>query len=263
MRRSFLPGKLHGTTACLLVSSSSYRRYFRGSYDPFCISLGGRRTYVITDPKHIAEACKKTKELSFDAFVDMVMGVVGVSQPARTTMWSAAVGETKKSVPSAIRAWVREDMQRGAVSERLYANFLLELDTCMHPAHDWKFSKQAPVGKGGTHSLLRWTGNIFLAGSTNALFGHALPANEPGLTESFQDFNLNAWMLLFHYPKFLSKIAHDGKDGSVNALTTYFGLPLEQRKDAAPFLLRSEAEMRAHGISTRDIASVLFKVFWA
>lgn len=207
------------------------------------------------DPRDIAETYKKTKELNFDAFVNQVMGYVGVSDHARMTMWSTSVPSTNLSVPNSIRSWVRQDLQRGPASEPLYADFLKELDQTLLAT--------AGNGSAARQSLLRWTGDIIVTASTNALFGPICLQNAPELLEAFHMFNHHAWKLLFQYPRVLSATAHDAKDGSVGALTKYFELPKEQRKGAVNFILQSEDEMRRNGIGSRDIAAVLFKLYWA
>lgn len=240
-----------------MCSPNITRNYFPVPAQPFSVLIGGRRTYIILDPRHIAETYKKTKEMLFDAYVDQVMGYVDVSQHARTTMWNTTVPETDLSVPNSVRSWVRADMVQGPSSRRFYADFLAELDRVLQ--------KDSPftTGRGAHHGMLKWTGDIIVIVSTNCFFGTACFRHSPELLDAFHTFNHNAWKLLFRYPRVLSRVSHDAKDACVRALTKYFELPRDERRDAAPFVLRSEHEMRKNGISSRDIAAVLFKLYWA
>lgn len=233
------------------------RTYFHTPEQPFSVLIGGRRTYIILDPRHIAETYKKTKEMLFDAYIDQVMGYVDVSQSARDIMWNSMVDETSLSVPNSVRSWVRADMVQGPTSRRFYTDFLSELDSVLR--NDSAFT----TGNGHIHGMLKWTGDIIVMVSTNAFFGTSCFAHSPELLDAFHTFNHHAWKLLFRYPKILSKTAHDAKDICVQSLTKYFELPQHQRQDATPFVLRSEIEMRKNGISSRDIAAVLFKLYWA
>jgi hypothetical protein len=233
------------------------RNYFQTPSQPFSVLVGGRRTYIILDPRHIAETYKKTKEMLFDAYVDQVMGYVTVSQQSRDIMWNTIVTETSLSVPNSVRSWVRKDMAPGLSSRSFYEDFLSELDRVLQQKS--RFTTE----KGDIHGMLKWTGDIIVIVSTNSFFGTAVFEHAPELLDAFHTFNHHAWKLLFRYPKILSKTAHDAKDSCIRALTKYFELPQEKRLDAAPFVLRSEDEMRKHGISSRDIAAVLFKLYWA
>ncbi|KAH6954504.1 cytochrome P450 [Fusarium avenaceum] len=233
------------------------RNYFKTPSQPFSVLVGGRRTYIILDPRHIAETYKKTKEMLFDAYVDQVMGYVTVSQQSRDIMWNTIVTDTSVSVPNSVRSWVRKDMAPGPSSRSFYEDFLLELDRVLQQKSEFT------TGTGEIHGMLKWTGDIIVIVSTNSFFGTAVFEHAPELLDAFHTFNHHAWKLLFRYPKILSKTAHDAKDSCIHALTKYFELSTEKRLDAAPFVLRSEEEMRKHGISSRDIAAVLFKLYWA
>lgn len=208
------------------------------------------------DPKHIIETYKKTEELSFDMFIDQTMGLVGVSDQARKIMWSTIVPAKKMSVPSSIRQWARDDLQKGPASEHFYTHCLKNLDNLLR-------ADMNPNLVTSKATLLKWTGDIIVTASTNAMFGTVCLGNAPELLQAFQDFNHNAWMLLFQYPKIFSMVAENAKDTSVNSLTKYFDLPQDKRPGAAEFIIRSENEMRKNGIGSRDIACVLFKLYWA
>ncbi|KAF5025868.1 hypothetical protein F66182_2050 [Fusarium sp. NRRL 66182] len=230
------------------------RNHFQIPAQPFSVLIGGRRTYIILDPRHIAETYKKTKEMLFDAYIDQVMGYVEVSQEARNIMWNSFVAETSSSVPNSVRAWVRADMIQGPSSRKFYDDFLSELDSVL------QYKSPFTTGKENRHGMLKWTGDIIVMVSTNSFFGSACFQHSPELLDAFHTFNHHAWKLLFRYPKILSKKAHKAKDICVASLTKYFEMPQDERRDAAPFVLRSEDEMRSHGIGSRDIAAVLFKL---
>ena len=195
------------------------------------------------------------------------MGLVGVSQPARSRMWSGTVPDTKLSVPNSIRHWVRVDLQSGSQTDILYEYFRKEVNRVVldsgRPTSQIYRAARLPNEPEGVMSLLKWSGDIIVASSTNALFGSVCLDRSPEILDAFHSFNHNAWKLLFQYPKKWSKEAHDGKDGTIDGLTRYFDMPKEQRPGTATFIARSESEMRAHGVESRDIASVIFKLFWA
>ncbi|PGH26883.1 hypothetical protein AJ80_01465 [Polytolypa hystricis UAMH7299] len=244
------------------------RKYFENALHPFSILIGGRKTYVVLNPKDVSETYKRTKDLSYDTFVDQVIGFIGASHEGRNKMWSATVEETKLSVPNTIRAWVRHDLQRGPRTIPLYSNFLDQVHQVLSvneppPPNPSCATTQKQVGQTGKVSLLDWTGDTVVTAFTNALFGRACLDNSPEMLEAFHKFNRKAWAVLFGYPKFLSPDPHVGKDAVVSGLAKYFDLPAEQKTDSTDFVGKSLAVMRANGMATRDIAAVLFNVYWA
>ncbi|EMT67639.1 cytochrome P450 [Fusarium oxysporum II5] len=237
----------------LLVAA---RSYFRIPAQPFSVLIGGRRTYVILDPHYIAETHQKTKELHFDAYIDQFMEYVSVSKKARDILWGTTVSETSLSVPNSLRSWIRADMTQTS-SRKFYSEFLLELDSVMQQGSSFT------TGKSSEHDMLKWTSDIIVKASTKSFFGNALFENSPGLVDDFRRFNRQTWKLLYKYPRFLSRTAYDSRDSAIDGLERYFKMPQDQRRDAAPFVIKAEDEMRRHGISDRDIAAVLFKLYWA
>ncbi|KAG4267397.1 hypothetical protein FPRO04_12957 [Fusarium proliferatum] len=237
----------------LLVAA---RSYFRIPAQPFSVLIGGRRMYVILDPRDIYETHQKTKEMHFDAYIDKFMQYVSVSEKARDILWGTTVTETSLSVPNSLRSWIRADMT-GTSSRKFYDESLSELNCVM------KQGSPFTTGKSNEHDMFKWTSDIIVGVSTRNFFGTALIQNSPGLVDDFREFNRQTWKLLYKYPRFLSRSAYDSRDAAIDALKRYFEMPQEQRRDAAPFVIKAEDEMRKHGISNRDIAAVLFKLYWA
>ncbi|VTT59180.1 unnamed protein product [Fusarium fujikuroi] len=237
----------------LLVAS---RSYFRTPAQPFSVLIGGRRMYVILDPRDISETHQKTKEMHFDAYIDKFMQYVSVSEKARDVLWGTTVTETSLSVPNSLRSWIRADMT-GTSSRKFYDESLSELNSVMQQGSPFT------TGKSNEHDMFKWTSDIIVRVSTRNFFGTALIENSPGLVDDFREFNRQTWKLLYQYPRFLSRSAYDSRDAAIEALKRYFEMPQDQRRDAAPFVIKAEDEMRKHGISNRDIAAVLFKLYWA
>jgi hypothetical protein len=142
-------------------------------------------------------------------------------------------------------------------SRKFYSDFLSELDSVLQRGSPFT------TGKRNEHDILKWTSDIIVKASTKSFFGTALFEKSPGLVDDFRMFNRQTWTLLYKYPRFLSRTAYDSRDSAIDALERYFEMPQDQRRDAAPFVIKAEDEMRKHGIINRDIAAVLFKLYWA
>ena len=56
-----------------------------------------------------------------------------------------------------------------------------------------------------TMSLHSWCRDVLLKAGTSAYFGERLLEMDPGLPQSFYEFDKNSWMLLYPVPKVFSK----------------------------------------------------------
>ena len=112
-------------------------------------------------------------------------------------------------------------------------------------------------------SLLNWCGDILVDAGTRAYWGERLLQIEPNLLRYFFDYDDRAWMLLFQYPRILSKDMYAAKGKIINALSKYYKLPKEERSDESWFVRTLEAEQRQIGIGEDDIAAIIMIVYWA
>ena len=258
------------TMSFLMSAHSSFvrgQKYFGNSCSAFTMRIAGRPTYVITNPNHVHEVYKNTTTVAFDPFIDLVMGYVGVSGQGREKLWEARVKDTKLDIPNSIRSWVRVSFQQGGLLETRYQYFLDEVYRCLLESGTidprTRTMCQEAVAEDGSVSLVKWAGNVIIISSTDALFGPACVTNHPSLVDSFHTFNHNAWMMLFQWPSILSRVLKVSKGDCLDGLTSYFDLPQHKRPGAVSFITQSESAMREHGLDSRDIAGVIFNLYWA
>ena len=98
--------------------------------------------------------------------------------------------------------------------------------------------------------------------ATKAFFGDALLKIDPGLFQSFFDFDDDSWKLTYHYPYLLSRDMYAAKQRAVDALTTYFRSPKEVRQGESWLVRTLEAEMRGQDIEEPDIAAFVLMTYW-
>lgn len=58
----------------------------------------------------------------------------------------------------------------------------------------------------------------------------------PDFITHFSDFDINSWMLLYHYPTLLAGLCNKPKRKALAALIEYPYLPLSSRNEVAPVL---------------------------
>lgn len=111
-------------------------------------------------------------------------------------------------------------------------------------------------------SLKEWCGDVLLDAATRAFFCERQLEIQPDLFQRFFEFDDDSWMLLYRYPRFLSRRMHRAKDVAIDAMTKSFELTLDRRQDAAWFVQTLEKEQKQLGIDERDIATLQLMVYW-
>ncbi|OBS22668.1 hypothetical protein FPOA_09000 [Fusarium poae] len=235
---------------------TSGRSHFKSTAQPFSLLIGGRRTYVVLDPRYLSEVHRKSKDLVYEPFIDQLMLCIGVTQKTRDIMWNTKLGEPAVSLTNNILEWVREEMSQSPSSQPFFDKFMKELDDALQQA------SPLTTGNVSEHDMFKFAGDIIVTVSTNAFFGKVLLEQSPEILHSFHMFDRHAWEMIFRAPKFMFKTANNAMGSVIDGLTRYFELPQSRRQDAASFVLRSEDAMRKSGIGSREIAALVFKLFW-
>jgi hypothetical protein len=268
------------TLSFFMDSDSTFtyaRMYFQNSRKPFGITLVGSNIYVLTSAADAAAMSKNTHELAFDAYIKDMMSSIGSSPDGITKMWLPRHPTTKASqadnrYPNPLgkplgqlsEEIFRKQLHPGNHLTHLQGKFLggihrsLTWDNLSVPG---KVVLSSSFGE-RTVSLLRWTQATLLEGATNAFFGDALLDRNPGLLDSFSKFDELSWQLSYRVPSPWSKKMQAAKQKSLDALTSYFMLPVEERPGACWLVRALETEMRAAGIKVQDMAAGLVMAYW-
>lgn len=204
----------------------------------------------------MAEVWKKTKEIVYEPFIDHLMICIGVPQASRDIVWNTKPNETSTSITTYVLDMVREEVGPGPAGQAFFDKLMQGLDDVLQTGNP------LTTGKEDEHGLLRFTKDIIMTASTNTFFGKVLLQNFPDILETFATFEHHAWEIIFPLPNFLVTTGRKSKDAVIDDLARYFDLPQDERCDVAAFVSQGEAAMRENGIGSRDIAALLFKMFW-
>lgn len=111
--------------------------------------------------------------------------------------------------------------------------------------------------------LWQWCADVMVRAAQGAFFGSALDRIDPDLPEKFMEFDNIGWKLLYQFPEFLARDTLGKRDELHAALKAFCELPREERSDAKAWVIDStEDKLRALGIPTDDIASILLILYW-
>lgn len=111
--------------------------------------------------------------------------------------------------------------------------------------------------------LLDWTEELFIRTTTEVYWGKTIWKVAPNLINSFLQWESTTWKYVFQLPRLLSKDMYTAKYQLVDAFSTYFEKPKEERNDANYFVSAAEDKLRITGLETQDIARVHMLQLWA
>jgi hypothetical protein len=266
------------TVSFFMDSDSTFtrgRKYFLNSRKPFGITVVGCNIYVLTAAADAVAMSKNTHELVFEDYVKDMMASMGSTPMGITRMWQPRLPSTKVNhmrYPNPL------GKPLGQLSEEIFrkqlhpGNHLTELQdkflSGIHRSLTWdNLSVPGKVVLSSSPgerivSLLQWTQEMLLEGATNAFFGEALLNRNPGLLDNFSEFDERSWQLSYRIPSPWSKKMQIAKQKSLDALISYFMLPVRERPGACWLVRTMETEMRAADIEVRDMAANLMMAYW-
>ena len=112
-------------------------------------------------------------------------------------------------------------------------------------------------------SLMDLCAKTMVEGTTRTYYGKRIEELAPELLQHYLKFDSTNWKIMYQLPPFLARDMYDAKDSLVTAFTKYFQSPQEQRSDATYFVTALEAQLRALGFNTDQVARVNMLHHWA
>lgn len=142
------------------------------------------------------------------------------------------------------------------------------LDFHLGPTHEGaaikgKFYNEPVEGSFRLTSLYSLCRVFIVEAATQSLFGQHLHEIEPNIVDLMTEFNENAWMVVFGYPKILSGAVLGVKQKIMAALAKFIKLPKEKRTQEAWVVKNILAAMDLVDIDIESRAAMLLMSFWA
>ena len=253
------------------------RLYFGNSREPFKLIIMGETVYVITSALDTS-MIYKSDQFSMDPWINDLMLQFGASRPSVKAMFSPVLTSEKGEPPIdpslGLSNWQGKPLKEVCVllfrlflnpghnSETLLQVLLETVNTRM----SWEGIPEEQIlakNSGGyTVSLLKWSQHVLLEGATRSFFGKALLDLEPNLFKSFYAFDESSWKLPYKIPEIFAHDVATSKAVAVQALRKYFDLPKDQRSDASLVIQQIESAMRANGIGSADMGTLVLLFYW-
>lgn len=248
------------------------REYFAKSDEPFAVQVAGERLVIITNPHDVAHFYKNSAALTFDIFTRTIhQNVAQISDEGYSTLWKAVSEGYESLFPNpedkplafAVYRVFHRQVLGGEPLEEITRTFVGHLEPSMrfnHLSKDWILASR---DNERVISLSRWALESINDAATDTFFGVSLRKLLPSITQVFNQYDQNSWMLLYKYPEFLAKAATRPRDKLVATFFEYFNLPDEEIKDSNKFVTEHREEHRHAGLSDEDSAKIMFLLYWA
>ncbi|KAI1633645.1 putative cytochrome p450 [Biscogniauxia mediterranea] len=254
-----------------LIAKAS--KYF-GTKEPYSLTVFGNTLYIVTEPYNTTEVYKSDDTLSFETFVQDLFRSNGYSDQGLQKTY-AKLPKDKPGFPNpqgvSFGSFVQQmhmcQLYPGKNLQVLEDNFRKWFDRSLRlPELKRTYSRFATIGTDGSVEmpLGRWCSDISIRAGEAAYFGDVLSQINPTLASDFLAFDDLGWQVLYQYPGFLSREMSAARTKVQHTFREYLKVPQSQRSaGGAIWLINAmEDEARALGVSTDDIAVLLFNIYW-
>lgn len=161
------------------------------------------------------------------------------------------VDETGDSIFRNAHVFYRDALKAGPQLDLLTVNFLHYLRKSFD-----EFEAKQP----SDISLFNWSKTMLGTASTNAMMGPALLRNNPDLLPSVWLVEQGFFLFVNRIPRMFAKKQYRARDHALAAFTSYFA-DEKNKEGSAPMMWDREIQLRAKGMTTRDIAAYSYSAF--
>ncbi|KAI4132829.1 MAG: hypothetical protein LQ338_000533 [Usnochroma carphineum] len=247
-------------------------KYFGNSLEPYSITLGGQKIYILTAPQDVSLAYK-SNTLSYDSFNYDFTILYGVTPAAVHKVFAEPAKSTSKGgdrdnnpLNKSVAHWsedlYRQQLHPGERLDLLARKFVVSIRENLKWACVSILHVELTDGTSGEGSLLSLCKQVIIDGATQVFFGDSILQIAPNLSEAFCQFDNHSYMLMYKYPSIFANVMFSAKAKVNDAFTTYFGLPKEQREEATWLATMEEKEFRKLNFDNADIAKFFSLMHW-
>ncbi|KAL8726311.1 MAG: hypothetical protein Q9166_006789 [cf. Caloplaca sp. 2 TL-2023] len=245
------------------------RNYFENNREPFALTLGGEKLYILSSHADVVSAYKNNNTLDYGPVVGELTRNFGVSKESISKIFvpteeflhnTSAYNPHGKTFFRLKSDFYHVQLHPGPKFEATQAKFLDLLDEAM------TFDR-LPGSVSLRHcervvsvSLYRLCQEVFVRAGTEVFFGKQFLDLDPHFIQSFIDFDDNNWMVFYGWPHRAAATAPMHKILAV--IETYLDLAKTERAEST-WLIDIFEDAQGHlNMPKRDIAVVLMMLLW-
>ena len=206
---------------------------------------------MFTHHKDVSIVFRKSKALPFLPLIENLSGLAwDISSDGMRRL--SEVDETGDSIFRNAHDFYRDALKTGPDLDALTINFLYHLEK--------GFDQFEAQNTSNDLSLNKWSKTVFTTASTSAMMGPALLRDNPDLLPSVWTVEKGFVFFVNRIPRIFAKKYYQARDDVLGAFTRYFA-DEKNKEGSAPMMWKREAELRAKGISTKDIAAYSYAAY--
>ena len=247
-----------------------HRIYFKNTREPFSITVAGQTIYILTSAKDVASAWKFSAAISMDPISEEMYTRVGISSKSRESLFRshplASYNAGNPHPLSPTEMVIRLHQQQGHPGPRLddlMEKLLLSICKNLEFGNESHSAVLNRSTEGYSVSLLKLCIEVFIGGTTDAIFGAAIRTLQPELFKWFMLWEHSNWKFLFQLPPVMSQDMLSAKRELIEMFARYCKLPADMRRDSSYFIEELEKILREVGLSDEEIGGFMILHYWA
>ncbi|KAL8637400.1 MAG: hypothetical protein Q9228_005324 [Teloschistes exilis] len=245
------------------------RKYFKDIREPFALTLGGEKLYILTSHADIISAYKNNTTLDYGPIIGELTQSFGVSQESIKKIFvpteeflheTSAYNPHGKPFFRLKSDFYHAQLHPGPKFEATQAKFLVLLNEAVDFDRLPSSAILQYTEKSVSVSLYRLCQEVFVRAGTDVFFGKRFLDLDPHFMENFIDFDNNNWMVFYNWPH--KAAATTPMQKVVDVIEMYLDLPKTERTESAWLIdMFEDAQVHLH-MPKRDVAIVLMMVLW-
>ncbi|KAI5793327.1 cytochrome P450 [Geopyxis carbonaria] len=256
-----IPGLAHAIYVAIDIEAV-FRQAVRlfGFGRPFTLLVGGKKLYIFTEPKDVAEIFRRAKTLTFAKFLPFTLSRVCDTSPDGIQKMQGAGGNSLEMV----HHFFSSRLAHGPGLDGIAEVFQRDLRAALTASGiTGTMGKRDMALGGGTYevSCYSWVRSLMVRVSTPIMFGPELLQINPNIPELIFAFEDGLYKVASGLPRFMAATPYDAREQLRSALDIWI-----QRKaylQAASFVRESVEHCLEKGLNSRDAASVMLGILLA
>ena len=247
------------------------REYFKNTREPFAITLGREKLYILTSHHDVNTLFKSSTTLDYGNVIKDLMVSFGASWSAVEAIYAPnpefsgdilQQNTHNKSLFHLKSDFYHTQLLPGKNFCEIQERFLRLISDAVTLDSLAKVDLLSFTENASTVHLYKMCQRVFVKAGLKAFFGERILNGSPQLLQDFIDFDDNNWMVFYNWKGPGAQAMHKPKARVLNILEDWLKLPKTERSGAAWLIETMEESQRQLGMDDRDIAVVLMMLMW-